>query len=96
MGCDQFHRQLAGYGLTTAQIVYRRPDHPWLLQSYVWQDYDLFPNFPSLKRFLTFWEDKLEGRLHSVVVAHSHLIRRLRSVPLMACCISTRSTFQSA
>jgi uncharacterized protein Usg len=74
MGCETFKRQLEGYGLTTAQIVYRRPDHPWLLQTYIWQEYDLFPNFPSLKRFLAFWEKKLEGALHSVTVAHSRLI----------------------
>ena len=43
---------LQGYGLTTAHIFYRRPDHPWLLQSYVWQEYDLCPKFPELQRFL--------------------------------------------
>jgi len=69
-----FKRQLAGYGLTTAQILYRRPDHNWLLQSYVWQDYDLFPEFPELQKFLEFWRVKLEGPLHSVMVAHSKLI----------------------
>jgi uncharacterized protein Usg len=42
---EDFKRQLAGYGLTTAEILYRRPDHRWLLQSYVWQNYDLFPAF---------------------------------------------------
>jgi hypothetical protein len=31
-----FRRQLEGYGLTTANILYRRPDHPWLLQTYIW------------------------------------------------------------
>ena len=77
-----FRRQMAGYGLTTAQILYRRPDHQWLLQSYVWQDYDLFPKFPELRRFLAFWIEKLEGPLHSVTVAHSRLIKpaELRSV----------------
>jgi uncharacterized protein Usg len=69
-----FKRQLAGYGLTTAEILYRRPDHQWLLQSYVWQNYDLFPEFPELHRFLDFWQAKLEGPLHSVIVAHSKLI----------------------
>jgi Usg-like family len=44
-----FRKQVLGYGLTTAEIVYRRPDRHWLLQTYVWQDYDLFPNFPALK-----------------------------------------------
>jgi uncharacterized protein Usg len=70
-----FRRQLEGYGLTTASILYRRPDHPWLLQTYVWQDYDLCPVFPELNRFLQFWQRSLEGALHSVTVAHSRLIR---------------------
>ena len=70
-----FKRQLAGYGLTTAQILYRRPDHQWLLQTFVWQNYDLFPKFPELQRFLAFWVEKLEGPLHSVMVAHSRLIK---------------------
>ena len=72
---EDFKRQLAGYGLTTAEILYRRPDHRWLLQSYVWQNYDLFPKFPALKDFLAFWQDKLEGPLVSVTVAHSKLIK---------------------
>ena len=75
LASKDFQRQLVGYGLTTAEILYRRPDHPWLLQTYVWQNYDLFPKFPELQRFLTFWIEKLEGPLHSVVVAHSRLIK---------------------
>jgi uncharacterized protein Usg len=71
----EFRRQLEGYGLTTAQILYHFPDHPHLLQTYVWQDYDLCPRFPELNRFLTFWLRTLEGPLHSVTVAHSRLIR---------------------
>jgi uncharacterized protein Usg len=73
---------LEGYGLTTARIFYRRPDHLWLLQTYVWQDYDLFPNFPTLQKFLDFWQKSLDGPVHSVMVAHSRLIRpaELRSV----------------
>ena len=70
-----FIAQLNNYRLTTAEILYRRPDHPWLLQTYIWQNYDLFPKFPELRRFLDFWVEKLEGPLHSVVVAHSRLIK---------------------
>ncbi len=70
-----FRRQLEGYGLTTAQILYRLPDHPSLLQTYVWQDYDLCPRFPALNRFLRFWLETLEGPLHSVTVAHARLIK---------------------
>ncbi len=75
MVSPDFVKQVEGYGLTTAHILYRRPDHHWLLQSYVWQNYDLFPEFPELTRFLAFWREKLEGPLHSVQVAHSKLIK---------------------
>jgi uncharacterized protein Usg len=51
------------------------PDHPYLLQSYIWQDYDVAPRFPVLIDFLEFWERELEGPLHSVTVAHSRLIK---------------------
>jgi uncharacterized protein Usg len=70
-----FRKQVLGYGLTTAEIVYRRPARHWLLQSYVWQDYDMFPNFPALKGFLAFWEKSLDGPLFAVTVAHSKLIK---------------------
>ena len=67
--------QLQGYRLTTAEILYHLPDHPNLLQSYIWQEYDLAPRFPELHRFLDFWSSNLEGRLHSVKVASVELIK---------------------
>ncbi|AJC79658.1 Usg-like protein [Rhizobium etli bv. phaseoli str. IE4803] len=67
-------RQLQGYGLTTAQILYRLPDHPTILQTYVWQDYDLAPDFPEMRGFLRFWQEKLDGPLHSVRYVHRKLI----------------------
>lgn len=75
MPSEDFRKQVNGYGLTTAEILYRRPDHPWLLQTYVWQNYDLCPDFPELNQFLRFWQKSIEGALHSVTVAHSRLIR---------------------
>jgi uncharacterized protein Usg len=79
---SDFQKQLKGYGLTTAQILYRRPDHRWLLQTYVWQSYDLCPDFPELNRFLEFWRKQIEGPLHSVTVAHAKLIKphEIRSI----------------
>ena len=72
---DDFRAQLAGFSLTTAEIIYRLPDYPALLQSYVWQDYDLAPRFPKLRGFLDFWTAKLDGPLFKVTVASSALIR---------------------
>lgn len=72
---SSFIKQLDGYGLTTAQIHYRMPDQPSLLQLFVWQEYDLSPSFPTLQQFLDFWRREIEGPLHSVSVAHQRLIK---------------------
>jgi uncharacterized protein Usg len=69
-----FRRQLEGYGLTTANILYRLPDHPGVLQNYIWQQHDLHPHFPKLRKFLDFWTRDLDGLLYSVTVAHARLI----------------------
>ncbi|MDM9618883.1 aspartate-semialdehyde dehydrogenase [Rhizobium sp. S96] len=70
----ELEKQLQGYGLTTAQIIYRMPDHQAILQTYIWQDYDLAPEFPEMRSFLKFWQEKLDGPLHSVRYIHRKLI----------------------
>jgi uncharacterized protein Usg len=70
----EFRRKLEGYGLTTANILYRLPDHPRILQNYIWQQHDLHPHFPKLRKFLEFWERDLDGAVYSVTVAHARLI----------------------
>jgi len=69
-----FARQLAGYGLSTVQVHYYLPDHPSLIQQFLLQQYDLAPAFPELDRFLDYWRREIEAVLHSVRVAHQHLI----------------------
>ena len=54
--------QLKDYRLTTAEILYHLPDHPEILQTYVWQDLDIAPRFPVLHKFLDFWDRELDGR----------------------------------
>lgn len=66
--------QLQSYRLTTAEILYHMPDHPSMLQSYLWQDFDMTPDFPILKKFLNFWERSLDGKLHSVRVTSCAVI----------------------
>lgn len=70
-----FERQMKGYGLTTAQILYRMPDFKNLVQEYLWQEYDLSPEFPELKRFLKYWHSNLDGPVVSVTISHSGLIK---------------------
>ena len=66
--------QLEGYRLATAEILYRLPDHPSVLQTFIWQHYDIQPKFPVLRRFLDYWTENIEGPLHSVRVTRLALL----------------------
>lgn len=68
------NKQLGDYRLTTAQIYYHMPDVEDLLQEFIWQDYDLAPQFPQLQKFLDFWTREIDGKLHSVYVAKREII----------------------
>ena len=74
MADKRFIAQLKGYCLTTAEILYHMPDHPALLQSFLWQDYDMAPRFPKLLRFLEFWDSNLDGKVSRVRVCSRRLI----------------------
>ena len=49
---NDFRAQLGGEGLMTAEILYYRPDHPKLLQTFLWQTMDITPQYPRLAGFL--------------------------------------------
>jgi uncharacterized protein Usg len=70
-----FELMMKDYRLTTAEILYHLPDHPVLLQTFIWQELDCAPEFPVLKKFLNFWERELDGKLHSVKIASCKLIK---------------------
>jgi uncharacterized protein Usg len=73
--------QFREYRLTTAEIIYHLPDHPDLLQSFIWQKLDRAPDFPELRRFLEFWSRNIDGKLHSVRVGQARLpVRPFRHV----------------
>ena len=61
---------LQGYGLTTAEFFYHMPDYPHVLNTFVWQEYDLAPDHPKLFGFVEFWQTEIEGPLHSVRFVH--------------------------
>lgn len=68
---NAFEELFYGYRLTTVEIIYHLPDFPEVLQSFIWQAYDLPPEFPRLHHFLDFWQQSIEGPLHSVHIAHA-------------------------
>jgi uncharacterized protein Usg len=73
-GTREMELMLKGYGLTTAEFLYHMPDHPHVLQTFIWQHYDLAPKFPKLLSFVEFWRSQLDGPLHSVKYTHNRLI----------------------
>jgi uncharacterized protein Usg len=75
MAHEETELMLKGYGLTTAEMFYHMPDHPHVLNTFVWQDYDLAPDHPRLFDFIEFWQEEIEGPLHSVRFTHRKLIR---------------------
>lgn len=66
---------LSGYGLTVDRLFYRMPDYRSVINEFIWQEYDLAPDFPRLFKFIEFWQEKIEGPLHSVAFTHRKLIR---------------------
>lgn len=67
--CGDFERAVQGARLATAEITYWMPDHPNLLQSFIWQHYDLAPEYPAMQKFLEFWKQNIEATLHSVRIS---------------------------
>jgi uncharacterized protein Usg len=71
-------RQLRGERLTTAEVLYYLPDHPALLQRFLWQTLDLSPEYPRIRRFLDYWRREIHAVIHSVQVAGGGLVSPAR------------------
>ena len=66
METDEFALRLKGWRLATAEVLYYMPDHPTLLQSFIWQTLDLAPSYPRIHKFLDFWRTEIQAVIHSV------------------------------
>lgn len=73
-----FARQLRGERLTTAEVLYYLPDHPALLQRFLWQTLDLSPDYPRVHRFLDFWRREIDAVIHSVTLSAAGLVAPAR------------------
>lgn len=66
---DELTLRLQGWRLATAEVLYYMPDHPSLLQSFLWQTLDLAPEYPRIHRFLDYWRREIDAVIHSVRLA---------------------------
>ncbi|GIK48533.1 MAG: hypothetical protein KJZ75_04610 [Hyphomonadaceae bacterium] len=71
---DELTLRLQGWRLATAEVLYYIPDHPSLLQSFMWQTLDLAPEYPRIHKFLEFWRREIDAVIHSVRLATGETI----------------------
>jgi len=85
MQYDELTLRLNGWRLATAEVLYYMPDHPTLLQSFVWQTLDLAPEYPRIHRFLNFWKREIDAVIHSVRLASGETLApaKINSVDLL-------------
>ncbi len=70
--------RLKGWRLATAEVLYYMPDHPALIQSFIWQTLDLAPSYPRLHKFLDFWRREIDAVIHSVRLASGETLAPAR------------------
>jgi uncharacterized protein Usg len=78
METDEISLRLKGWRLATAEVLYYMPDHPTLLQSFIWQTLDLAPAYPRIHRFLEFWRREIDAVIHSVQLASGETLAPAR------------------
>ena len=69
MNNEEMELRLKGWRLATAEVLYYLPDHPSLLQSFIWQTLDIAPHYPRIHRFLDYWRREIDAVIHSVQLA---------------------------
>ena len=85
MSTEELSLQLRGWRLATAEVLYYMPDHPTLLQSFIWQTLDLAPSYPRIHKFLDFWRREIDAVIHSVQLATGEQLApaRVQTVDLL-------------
>ena len=82
---EELALRLKGWRLATAEVLYYLPDHPSLLQSFIWQTLDLAPTYPRIHRFLDYWRREIDAVIHSVQLATGETLApaKLQSVSVI-------------
>ncbi len=70
----EFTARLKGASLVTAEVLYRMPDHPSLVQTFIWQTTDVAPAFPRIRSFLDYWREEIQAAISAVRLAQTRLV----------------------
>jgi uncharacterized protein Usg len=64
-----------GFELVTTEVLYRMPDHPRVLNTFVWQTYDQPPTLPRVHAFIRYWQAEIEAQIAQVRVVCASLFQ---------------------
>lgn len=64
-----------GFELVTTEVLYRMPDHPRVLNTFVWQTYDRPPALPRVQAFIHHWQAEIEAQIAQVRIACASLLQ---------------------
>lgn len=57
--------------IITIDILYWMPDHPHILQQFVWQTEDQIPEYLRAKKFLNYWKNNIDAKIHQICIAQN-------------------------
>ena len=64
--------------VVTVDVFYYLPDYPLLVNEFLWQTIDEWPQVPRVHKFLDYWRLNIEAVLASVEVAHTYNMRQIK------------------
>ena len=57
--------------LVTVKVDYFMPDYEHILNEFLWQTDDYWPDIPRVHTFLNYWKDNIEATINLVQVMNS-------------------------
>jgi uncharacterized protein Usg len=55
----------------TVDVLYYLPDYPSIVEEFIWQTPDLWPEIPRIHEFLGYWHENIEATIEKVYVFHA-------------------------
>ena len=54
--------------IVTVNVFYWMPDYHHILQEFIWQTYDVTPEYPRVHNFLNYWHDNIEAVIEEIEI----------------------------
>ena len=65
--------------VASVQVVYYIPDYLNIVNEFIWQTEDQFPEYPRITRFLDYWDKNIDGPIKEVYI-YDHEEAKVRHV----------------